>query len=68
MDTPFAKWFRGIRRKRKLTQDEAAAQLQISGPTVCRWEQGAEPLSRYLKRVSVWGKISPAKLLDLVAG
>lgn len=65
--TTFGDWLRSTREKKGLTQVQAAAELEISGPTICRWETGAEPRSGLLKRVCRWGNVPPAKLVDMLA-
>lgn len=46
---------RDERKRRKLTQDEAAEQLRVAPNTVARWERGEmEPTGLYLDVVLRW--------------
>lgn len=63
----FASWFEKTRKKKKLTQLKAAQQLDLTSPTISRWEMGFQPRASVLLRVSRWGPIKPEKLLKLLA-
>ncbi len=67
MATSFAKWFEKIRKKKGLTQIEAATVLGLSGPTISRWEGDTEPRASHLLRICKWAPISPEKLLKILA-
>jgi transcriptional regulator with XRE-family HTH domain len=62
----FGTWFQEMREKKKLTQTEAAEQLQLTSPTISRWEGGTEPRSRHLTRICKWAPVKPDKLLELL--
>ena len=67
MKKGFADWFKATREKKGLTQLQAAQELQLSGPTISRWEGGTEPRAAHLLRISKWGLIKPDKLLKMLA-
>lgn len=63
----FPQWFRGVREKKGLTQIKAAEELELSSPTISRWEAGTEPRAGHLARICEWAPIKPDKLLALFA-
>lgn len=63
----FADWLLRTRTKRKLSQEDAAVELKVSGPTVCRWEGGGHPEAKQLKRICAWGKITERRIVHLLA-
>lgn len=63
----FSSWFLRTRKALEQSQEEAAAAIEVSGPTVCRWERGGNPEPSALKRVCKWGKVTPKRMLDLLA-
>jgi transcriptional regulator with XRE-family HTH domain len=65
MPDNFPTWFRGIREKKGLTQTKAAEELELSSPTISRWEAGTEPRAGHLSRICAWAPIKPDKLLAL---
>lgn len=65
MSSKFASWFRQTREDKGLSQIEAARQLDLSSPTLCRWEGGTEPRVGHLARLVKWAPIEAAKLLKL---
>lgn len=65
MSNSFPDWFRTTRKKKKLSQIEAAEQLKLSSPTVSRWETGTEPRAKHLPRIVKWAPIDADKLLKL---
>lgn len=64
----FSTWFRTTREKKKLTQTQAAQQLELSSPTISRWEDGTEPRAHHLPRICKWAPIKPDKLMELLGG
>lgn len=65
MSNSFPDWFRTVRKKKNLSQIQAAKQLKLSSPTVSRWETGTEPRAKHLPRILKWGPISADALLKL---
>jgi len=63
----FAIWFQKTRQKKGLTQLQAALQLNLTSPTVSRWEMGFLPRASILLKISQWGPIKAEKLLKLLA-
>ncbi len=61
----FSEWFIKVREDKGISQTEAAVQLGVSGPTVCRWENGGYPDVHILHKMCKWGKIEAKKLLKL---
>jgi transcriptional regulator with XRE-family HTH domain len=61
----FPTWFKKIRESKGLTQIQAAEELDISSPTISRWEDGTEPRAKHLTKISRWAPIAPEKLLAL---
>jgi transcriptional regulator with XRE-family HTH domain len=57
----FQKWFRGELAKRKLTQEAAARELQVSYATIQRWAAGRSlPRFEELAKIKrAWGKLPP---------
>lgn len=64
----FAQWFRKIRQRRKLTQEQAAKKLFIKSPsTLARWEDGrALPRANQIRKLTLWGRISPKAMLEML--
>lgn len=65
MAKDFPSWFRSVREKKKMTQTQVADQLDLSCPTISRWEAGTEPRAGHLSRICEWAPIKPDKLLSL---
>lgn len=63
----YADWFRATREKKGQTQIEAAAALELTGPTISRWEGGGQPRPSHLLRVCRWGRIKAERLLKILA-
>jgi transcriptional regulator with XRE-family HTH domain len=62
----FPSWFKNVRERKKLSQTKTAAQLDLSSPTISRWESGMLPRAEHLPRICKWAPIAPEKLLRLM--
>jgi transcriptional regulator with XRE-family HTH domain len=62
----FADWFLARRLELDQTQEEVAAILNVSCPSIWRWESGAFPQAPKLAKVAKWGNITSDKLLQLL--
>ena len=65
MSNSFPAWFETTRKKKNLSQIQAAKQLRLSSPTVSRWENGTEPRAKHLPRIVKWAPITAEALLKL---
>src|ERR1700709_2800238 len=67
--TQFADEFRQSRRRRRLTQRDAAERLGIQQQTVARWESGAStPQARLLSKVAGFLEVDETDLKQWISG
>jgi len=62
----FPSWFKRVREGKKISQTKAALALELSSPTISRWESGMLPRAEHLPRICKWAPIAPEKLLRLM--
>lgn len=66
--TTFAQFLRDTRKKKKLTQPEAAEQLDIHANTLSNWERGLKPTNyQQINKVAKWAGCSVHHLHRLLS-